>query len=139
MQPVNIVIAVDTIAALSQGTLEGNAYLTDDAWYSQDKGTAQLKTVCYRGQPVQWKVMAVDVQSPALIAGISILRDGGVPLESAVDPHPDRYVQPRWRTWNGCVPCGIRLGLYHYRLAIQMGSGPRSVMFINSPALDVVA
>ncbi|MBC7953687.1 MAG: hypothetical protein H7Z12_17955 [Rhodospirillaceae bacterium] len=139
MQPVNIVIAVDTIAALSQGTLMGNAYLTDDSCYSQDKGTTQLKTVCYRGQPVQWKVLAVDVQSPAVIAGITILRDGAVPFESGIDPHPDRYIQPRWCTWTGRVPCGIGLGLYHYRLAIQMGTGQRSVMFINSPALDVVA
>lgn len=139
MQPINIAIVVDTIAALSQGTLMGNVYLTDDAWHSQDKGTAQIKTVCYRGQPLQWKVLAVDVQSPAVIAGISFLRDGGMPFESAVDPRTDRYIQPRWSTWSGCVPCGIRPGLYPYRLAIQMGKGRRSVMFINSPALDVVA
>jgi|AGTN01.1.fsa_nt_gi hypothetical protein len=139
MQPINIVIVVDTISALSQGTLVGNIYLTDDAWYSQDKGTMQLKTVCYRGQTVHWKALAVDVQSPALIAGISFLRDGGTPLESGIDPHTDRYIQPRWRTWSGSVPCGIGLGLYHYRLAIQMGAGRRSVMFVNSPALDVVA
>jgi hypothetical protein len=139
MQPVNILIVVDTIAALSMGTLEGCIHLTDDSWYSQDKGTMKLKSVCRRGQPVNWTVVAVDVQSPAVLAGIDFV-DGGAPVISGgIDPHPDRYVQPRWRTWSGIIRCDTGIGLHRYRLAIQMGSGPRSVMVINSPALDVVA
>jgi hypothetical protein len=140
MPPVNILITVDTIAALSRGTLEDNVFLTDDAWYSQDKGTMQLKTVCARGQTIHWKLLAVDVQSPAQIAGIGFLPNDSAPqFESGIDPRPDRFVMPRWRCWSLVVPCGIPLGLYRYRLAVQTGAGPRSVMIISSPALDVAA
>lgn len=138
MYPVNIVATVDTIAALSQGTLIGNLYMTDDSWFSQNKGSFQLKTACYRGQSLSWTVRAVDVQSPAHIAGIALLPDPEGPFASGIVPHPDQYVQPNWLVWRGSLPAGIPLGLYRYRLAINVGSGRDSVMVINSPALDVV-
>lgn len=73
MQPITIVVAVDSIAALSQGTLADNVHLTDDSPPSCDKGTAALRTACWPGQWLHWKVLAIDVQSPAVIAGIDFL------------------------------------------------------------------
>lgn len=139
MLPVNILITVDSITALSSGALTENLYLTDDSPYSQDKGTGHLKTNCVRGQTVTWKALAVDVQSPAVIAGIDFVPDVGFTIESRIDPSPERYVQPRWLTWSGIIPYRLNPGIYHYRLAIQVAAGKRSVMFTNSPALVVAA
>jgi len=138
MQPINIVITIDSIAALSKGTLKGNAYLTDDNPLSQDKCTAMLKTACFPGQWLHWKVLAVDVQSPAVIAGIDFLPSPDAPKDGGVDPDIDRYIVPRWRVWTGLVPCGAPAGYHRYRLALQMGSGAKSVIFINSPSIHVL-
>lgn len=138
MQPVNIIVTIDSIAALSKGTLKDNVHLTDDNPLSQGKSTAMLRTACLPGQWLRWKVIAVDVQSPAVIAGIDFLPALDVPEESGLDPDIDRYVMPRWRLWTGLIPCGTPAGRYRYRLALQMGSGARSVIFINSPSIDVL-
>jgi len=138
MQPINIVVMVDSIAALSKGTLKDNVHLIDDHPLSQGKGTAMLRTACCPGQWLRWKVLAVDVQSPAVIAGIDFLPWDDVPEVSGVDPDVDRYVMPRWRAWTGLVPCDTPPGRYRYRLALQMGSGGQSVIFINSPSIDVL-
>jgi hypothetical protein len=139
MPPVNILITVDSITALSTGALTENIYLTDDNPYSQDKGTGHLKTNCVRGQTITWKALAVDVQSPAVIADIAFIDDIGVTIESGVDPAPESYVKPRWLTWSGIIPYRLNPGIYHYRLAIQVASGERSTMFTTSPALIVAA
>ncbi|ARC89909.1 hypothetical protein [Rhodovulum sp. MB263] len=146
MQPVNILMTVDSITALSLGTLTGNLYLTDDAWCSQGKGTEALKTACRRGQTVNWRVLAVDVQSPAVIADIRFLDEAatlensiGTPADTAIDPDTSRYIRPFWQTWSGIIPCNLQPGLYHYHLAFQIGAGPKSVMFTTSPALQLTA
>jgi hypothetical protein len=137
MQPINIIVAVDSIAALSKGTLEENVYLTDDNPLSQGKATATLTTVCAPGQWLHWKAIAVDVQSPAVIAGIDFLPHDDAPEESGVDPNVWRYVVPRWRLWTGLIPLCTPAGRYRYRLALQMGSGAQSVISINSPSIEV--
>lgn len=138
MQPINILIAVDSIAALSKGTLTDNVHLTDDHPLSRDKGTARLSTACCPGQWLRWDVLAVDVQSPAVVAGIDFLPSLDAPEESGVDPDIDRYVMPRWRSWMGLVPCDAPPGRYRYRLALQIGSGAQSVIFIDSASIDVL-
>lgn len=137
MQAINIVVAVDSIAALSKGTLDGNIFLTDDNPLSQDKAGAALTTVCAPGQWLHWKAIAIDVQSPAVIAGIDFLPDDDTPPHSGVDPDVARYVVPRWRLWTGLIPLCTPPGRYRYRLAVQMGSGAQSVISINSPSIDV--
>lgn len=58
-------------------------------------------------------------------------------MESGVDPETWRYVVPRWRTWTGLVPPCTPPGRYRYRLALEMGRGAQSVIYITSPSIDV--
>lgn len=141
--PVNILITLDSIAALSLERLEDMIFLTDDAWCSQDKGTSRLVTACTPGQAIHWRILAVDVQTPALIAGITFLPaddapDGSSGIDGGIDPGLERLAMPEWRCWSLVVPCGTPPGRYRYRLAVQIGSGARSTIAIDGPALDVI-
>ena len=82
MKPnVNIVVLVDVVGALSDGTLHnGNLSLIDDGQFdSAGQGTTDLCTVVAPGQVVQWSAVAVDVQTPVELRSISFLGAPGPP------------------------------------------------------------
>jgi hypothetical protein len=134
-QKVNILVVVDVIGALSDGTLlNGNLSMVDDSPYgSAGQGTADLSTVCHRGQLVQWSVVAVDVQTPVEIRGIRFLAPGG-----AGDPsQPEDTSTLALNTWTGIVPPFVVPGMsYPYRLELQMYEGDGGTLSIDSPALS---
>ncbi|CAM5366650.1 hypothetical protein ACIOUE_11795 [Streptomyces xanthochromogenes] len=71
---VNIVVVVDVIGALSDGTLlNGNLCMIDDGEQSTGQGTPELCTVVRPGQVVTWSALAVDLQTPVEIKGITFL------------------------------------------------------------------
>lgn len=137
--PIHVLIVLDSIAALSLGGLEDMVFLTDDVWCSQDKATRRLATACVPGQTIIWRIGAIDVQTPALIAGIAFLPDdGGSDCAGPFDPRSDRLTMPEWRCWSMVVPCGTPPGRHPYRLAVQIGVGVQSTFAIDGPALDVI-
>ncbi|MFC4907774.1 hypothetical protein [Actinomadura gamaensis] len=80
MKPkVSIVVLVDAVGALSDGTLHnGNLSMVDDSPLqnplgSRNRGTPDLVTVVRPGQVVQWTPIAVDVQTPVEIQNIEFL------------------------------------------------------------------
>lgn len=85
---VNIVVVVDVIGALSDGTLRnGNLCMIDDgSLQSTGQGTPELVTVVKPGQVVTWSALAVDLQTPVEIKSITFLGpdgDGGHGAEQA--------------------------------------------------------
>ncbi|WP_167153951.1 hypothetical protein [Streptomyces sp. MBT27] len=85
---VNIVVVVDVIGALSDGTLlNGNLCMIDDGEQSTGQGTPELCTVVRPGQVVTWSALAVDLQTPVEIKGITFLgadaEDGDGDAEAA--------------------------------------------------------
>lgn len=137
MHAVNIVTIVDTIAALSSGSLHDHLYMADNGWCSERKGTAELATACYPGQRINWTVHPIDVQSPALISEIRILDLDYPPAKFT--PGPKAGGAPQWSYWSGLVPCCLPPGRYGYRLQFQLGRGERSVLTIDTPALNVLS
>ena len=139
MHAVNIVTIVDTIAALSSGSLRNHLYLADNGWGSEHKGTAELATACYPGQSISWTVHAIDVQSPALISEIRLLDLDPNQPAAKFTPGPEAGGAPNWTYWSGLVPCYLPPGRYGYRLQFQLGRGERSVLTIDTPALNVLS
>lgn len=76
---VNIVVVVDVIGALSDGTLRnGNLCMIDDgSLQSTGQGTPELVTVVKPGQVVTWSALAVDLQTPVEIKSITFLGPDG--------------------------------------------------------------
>ncbi|MFF4184182.1 hypothetical protein ACFYZ9_13410 [Streptomyces sp. NPDC001691] len=76
---VNIVVVVDVIGALSDGTLRnGNLCMVDDgSLQSTGQGTPELCTVVQPGQVVTWSALAVDLQTPVEIKNITFLGPDG--------------------------------------------------------------
>ena len=136
MKPkVNIVAVVDVIRALSEETLNnGNLSLVDDGSFdSQGQGTPELRTVVAPGQVVQWTALAVDVQTPVAIQGITFLGGDGQPgpgSQLADGENADLNV------WSGVFPAFLASGVpCRYRLELKMHEGPHSVLHVDSPAL----
>lgn len=132
----NIVVAVDSIGALSDGTLENNLFLMDDGpWTSSGQGTTGLATLCTPGQVIQWVVYPIDLQTAAEIYSIEFnTYDNTTP--PANNSTGNDVVAPDLNSWTGIVPATMVPGLkYHYRLGIRMGVGPNSIMYTHAPAL----
>jgi hypothetical protein len=145
MKPqVNIVVVVDVIGALSDGTLRnGNVMMVDDgALDSTGQGTPDLCTVVQPGQVVQWSALAVDLQTPVEIRNITFLGaegngsngsnggNGAAPGTSADGEKLDL------ETWTGVVPGYLAPGVAQkYRLELRMHEGEHSLLHIDSPAL----
>ena len=71
---ININIAVDVVAALSDKSLEGHIYVMDDSTLeSENQGTENLITSCIPGQLIRWKATAIDLQTPLSIKKITFL------------------------------------------------------------------
>ncbi|MFD7334658.1 hypothetical protein ACFV98_01470 [Streptomyces violascens] len=148
---VNIVVVVDVIGALSDGTLRnGNLCMIDDgSLASTGQGTPELVTVVKPGQVVTWSALAVDLQTPVEIKSITFLgpdADGGheaeqappaaqAPVPHGQDGHADERHNPELEVWSGVVPY-LAPGVAHpYRLEVQMYEGEYSTLHIESPAL----
>jgi len=71
-----IFTVVDVIESLSGGTLlNGNLCMMDNSpWESTNQGTPNLCTLCYPGQTITWKALAVDVQTPLAIKSITFFK-----------------------------------------------------------------
>jgi hypothetical protein len=135
---VNIVAVVDVIGALSGGTLlNGNLCLMDNGDHdSTGQGTPHLCTAVRPGQVVQWSVVAVDLQTPVEIKGITFLGPDGEPtpvVRNSVEGDGDKLDLAHWA---GMVPPSLAPGTPHkYRLELQMYEGAHSVLHVDSPAL----
>jgi len=136
---INIVTVVDVIRALSTGSLKDGLYMMDTGWNSEGQGTSRLTTACYPGQRIHWIIRAIDVQTPASIRDITFPRGPGDAAPThGFGAEPAAGATLTWRYWSGIVPAYLRCGLYRYRLTVQMGTGKRSVMHADTPALKVV-
>jgi hypothetical protein len=138
-QKVNILVVVDVVGALSEGTLhDGNLSMVDDSPYgSTGQGTPDLSTVCHRGQLVEWSVVAVDVQTPVEIRGIRFITPGGDGDRPQPNDHAQNTSTLALNTWTGVVPPFVVPGMsYPYRLELQMYEGEGGTLSIDSPALS---
>jgi len=137
-EKINIITAVDVIAALSDGTLKDNIYMMDNSpMESTDQGTPNLTTLCYAGQSIQWLIYAIDVQTPVMIKSITFTGTNNNPT---VKNKTESTVTPEYKldqnVWTGYVPYCMAAGLsYNYRLELQMGEGKRSLMYMDGPSL----
>jgi hypothetical protein len=127
----NIVIAVDTVGALSDGQLNDNLFLMDNSpWTSSGQGTAHLATLCYPGYIIQWVIYPIDLQTPASIKNITFIGADNNGSKRTV------FDMPTLNSWTGIVPWYLVPGLpYRYRLELQMGQGKNSIMYTDTPAL----
>ncbi|BDD03233.1 hypothetical protein [Aureibacter tunicatorum] len=129
---INIVIFVDVISALSEGSLHGSIFLMDDSEFqSQHEGSSELMTHCATGQLVKWKIYAIDVQTPVEIKSISF---GGVPIGNV--PQEESAQNGDSKVWSGYVPTWMEENKsYSYQLEVQMGKGECSDMLIDTASL----
>lgn len=130
MGAINIVLAVDVIAALSGQTQEQSVLMMDDGPRpAENPGTPHLITYCWPGWQINWTIRQIDLQTPAAIKSIRFQGLGG-PLMTAADAST--------LVWSGIVPaCLIPGELYRYQIAVEMARGINSMLFINTPALVV--
>jgi hypothetical protein len=141
MKPkVSIVALVDVVGALSDATLHnGNLSLVDDGSFdSPGQGTPDLCTLVAAGQVIQWTALAVDVQTPVEIQGITFLGAGdpgpGYPPGLAAPGQGSENLD--LKVWAGIVPACLTPGVtYRYRLELRMHDGAHSVLSVDSPAL----
>lgn len=71
---IQINVAVDTVAALSEGTLAGNMCLMDDSIHdSENQGSTELVTHCMPGQLITWIIYPVDLQTPVSLEQLEFL------------------------------------------------------------------
>jgi len=142
MQAINITFLVDVIGALSHGTLRNNIFMADNGLDSQGNGTEALITTCCPGQPVNWVVYAIDVQTPVLIRAITFIdiakEDDQQLIARAFERPPEKGGDPHWFYWSGIIPRSLKPGLYRYSLKLQMGKGVHSTMSSDAAALAVV-
>ncbi|MFF3980360.1 hypothetical protein ACWGNF_10735 [Streptomyces sp. NPDC055808] len=162
---VSIVVVVDVIGALSDGTLRnGNLCMIDDGEQSTGQGTPELCTVVQPGQVVTWSALAVDLQTPVEIKSITFLDPDAEDGDADAAPAPERTEDvagtrntgagsernghgpernghaperhnPELEVWSGVVP-HLAPGVAHqYRLEVQMYEGEHSTLHIASPAL----
>lgn len=141
MKPkVNIVIAVNVIGALSDKTLgNGNLIMMDNSvWPSTGQGTVNLCTLVQYGQQVNWRVVAVDLQTPVAIKSIQFFPVGsaifhGDELSGSPDEDHD---MAHLNVWSGIIPFWMIPGIeYRYRLMVKMHEGINSLMYIDTPSL----
>jgi hypothetical protein len=133
-ETINIVVAVDVIAALSRRTLDGSLHMMDDGpMPGRNQGTAHLVTWCWPGWQINWTIQQIDLQTPAVIRDIRF--DSGAPAE------------PPWRAsddpasplvWSGIVPPGLVPGVeYRYAIDIEMGRGVHSILTVDTASVAV--
>ncbi|MFS8199599.1 hypothetical protein ACLVWQ_13035 [Streptomyces sp. CWNU-52B] len=134
----NIIAVVDVIGALSGDTLlNGNLCMVDNSGEeSTGQGTPHLRTAVHPGQVVQWSALAVDLQTPVEIKGITFLGPDGTEtpaVRGSVAGDGDKLDLAHWA---GVVPPSLPAGTpYKYRLELQMYEGGNSVLHVDSPAL----
>ncbi|WP_405579625.1 hypothetical protein [Streptomyces sp. NBC_01190] len=134
-EKVNIVVIVDVIGALSDGSLlNGNLSLVDDGSFdSTGQGTPELCTVVQPGQVVEWSALAIDLQTPVEIKNVTFLGAAEEPPDAAGSPADDGRLD--LNVWSGVVPCMAPGIPFPYRLELQMYEGGHSVLGVESPAL----
>lgn len=139
--PINVITVVDVSKALSDKTLENNIYMMDTSWNSTGQGTDKLATACYPGQRINWIIHAIDVQTPALIENIVFIIDEERERSGAFKFSVELTAggEPHFHYWAGVVPCYLPFGSYSYRLIIQMGKGKASVLYADTPSLNVIS
>jgi hypothetical protein len=147
-EKVNIVVIVDVIGALSDGSLlNGNLSLIDDGSFdSTGQGTPELCTVVAPGQVVEWSALAIDLQTPVEIKNITFLGADteppgapGAPTDPETAEVSDDDGRLDLNVWSGVVPYHPTPGVpLPYRLELQMYEGSHSVLGVESPALKLL-
>jgi len=134
MGTINIVSAVDVIAALSNRSLEGNLLMMDDGPLpGENQGTPHLTTYCWPGWQINWTILQVDLQTPAEIRSIRFKSPGG---DSWAGWFAGDAISPV--VWSGIVPPWLIPGHhYQYEIEIVMARGSNSVLSVQTPSLVV--
>lgn len=135
---ININIAVDVIAALSEHTLHNHIFMMDNSIFNSSyKGTEYLITKCQPGQMIHWVIYAVDLQTPVAIKNISFINTKNYDCNSEkLDFGHNEWDNLDLKTWTGIVPWYMMpYASYKYRVEIQMGEGKNSIMFIDTCSL----
>lgn len=135
---ININIAVDVVAALSEQTLHNHIFMMDNSIFNSScQGTSNLTTNCQTGQTIEWVIYAIDLQTPVAIKNISFISAKNDTYNKE-EPNNQYNEQNNLdsKTWTGIVPWYMTPYLpYKYKLEIQMGEGPSSIMSIDSSSL----
>jgi len=136
---ISIVVAVDSIGALSDGTLEDHLFLMDNSpWESPGKGTDYLSTMCNPGRIIQWVIYPIDLQTPAAIKNITFLDACNKTMSKSGNARTE-IEMPTMNSWTGIVPGGLTPGHpYKYRLEIQIGEGKNSILHRDTPSLMII-
>lgn len=146
---INILCAVDVIAALTAGSLKQALFMVDNhpangrpqpiphpfadrpsqAMPSSGLGTPALRTNATYAQVLNWHVVGIDFQTDARIEAIRFYRNGE-PVTAADTPclRLGRYGAPSGDYWAGVVnvPGAIEVGEYQYKIEFSM-SGRRMI------------
>lgn len=135
---VNINIAVDVIAALSEQTLHNHIFMMDNSIFnSACQGTAYLTTKCQPGQVIHWVIYAIDLQTPVVIKNISFINAENYDCNrKKTNLAYKKNENLDLKAWTGIVPWYMTPYVpYKYRLEIQMGEELNSSMFIDTCSL----
>ena len=133
---IDILIFIDVSKALSEKTLKGYTFMMDNSPFrSQGQASFQLQTRCVPQQLLSWKVIGLDVQTPATICDISFFQPDGTPASKPSTPEiPD--FRPEQNAWTGTVPPYMALNQpYRYKIDFQMGRGDNSILSLESPSI----
>lgn len=154
----NIVVTVDVVGVLRQGTLTDRIALMDNSPGSTRKGTAELRTACRQSQVLNWLIYPIDDQKRedgswppfARISNIVFVKKDGnaefaqTCLDLCIYGGPDAMRKadtPVYTYWAGIVRPELLPGIYDYRLIIECDTDDRNVkkhFELNGPSLEVL-
>lgn len=139
---INIVMAVDVIAALSNRSLDDNLHMMDDGPLpGKHQGTSHLVTYCWPGWEINWTIRQVDLQTPVAIRSIRFKA-----LDPCSLPRTEGETREGWtasgdleaKVWSGIVPVHLIPGVhYRYEVLVEMARGTNSIQSVETPSLVV--
>ncbi|MCK4763578.1 MAG: hypothetical protein KAW12_15365 [Candidatus Aminicenantes bacterium] len=154
----NLVIFVDVHKAIASKSLEGSVYMMDNSLDSEGRGTAHLETTCKQGQTLNWIIYPMDMDRrldgswPPMVKinNIVFLSEDGeevadhkVCSDLKIFGGPDKIRSketPVYYYWAGTVLWDLPIGLYKYRLILELDSNDPEARYMNldTPSLNVI-
>jgi hypothetical protein len=134
--PINILLLVDSVATLADAGLKGHLMAYDDGLNQEIKtATDYLETRVIPGQRINWKIIPLDLQTPAAISNIIFEKENNDGFESPLQDTMERD-NPDLFDWTAIVPYYMLPGIpYKYTIEILIGHGENSLHQIHDFAL----
>ena len=155
----NIVTFVDVQRANATKSVYDNVFMADNSVKSSGRGTPYLQTNCKPGQTLNWIIYPIDSTKrpdgkwpPSVKINNIVFLDGDgtnvysgtVCNEFKIYGGPDKIRSPHtpvFYYWEGMVDSELELGVYKYRLILELDTedpSKKNYLNLNTPSLNLI-